>query len=140
MIKSTTFLLLAALVLMVSGQSINATSNCTVSYRLYDTDTNSYFNTLLGEDNISYPPCNINIEALVNCTCPFDGEVRMTLRTARGSLVKRKREQFVPYFLYGDVRGNVRSARLDGQYTIQSIVADIETPPVSFTMYPCVPQ
>jgi hypothetical protein len=133
------FITITTLSIMFGGaMSASMESNCTVSYRLYDTDLNMFFSTLVGEDNISYPPCNINIEAVVSCSGPVEEGVRITLRAADGSLVKSKKEQLVPYFLFGDYKGNVRSARLEGKYTIQTFMEAVETPPISFTMYPCV--
>ena len=114
-------------------------STCNVTYQLYDKDSEAYFINLHGEDNISYPPCNINIEAVVSCPTPFDGVVRMQLRSSDGKLVRAKTEKDVPYFLYGDFKGKIRSSQLLGKYTIQSTLDDRVTEPVRFTLFPCVP-
>jgi hypothetical protein len=110
-----------------------------VTYRLYDKDLEAYYVNLFGEDNVSYPPCNINIEAVVSCPTPFEGAVRMQLRSSDGSLVKAKTEKHAPYFLFGDFKGKIRSSQLLGEYTIQSSLNGKWAEPMRFTLYPCVP-
>ena len=117
----------------------NSTSACSVTYRIYDKDLEEYYINLYGDDNLSYPPCNINIEAVVNCPTPFTGVVRMQLRNIDGTLVKAKTEKEAPYFLYGDFKGRVRSAKVQGEFTIETILNQTATDPVRFTLYPCVP-
>ena len=115
-------------------------SSCNVTYRIYDIDLESYHVNLNGEDNVSYPPCKINIEAVVKCKTPFKGVVRMQLRNGAGKLIKSKTEKKFPYFLYGDFEGKIRSSpRLEGDYEIQSSLDEVATKPMRFTMYPCVP-
>ena len=114
-------------------------STCNVTYRLYDKDLEAYYVNLYDDDSLSYPPCNINIEAVVSCPTKYDGVVRLQLRDSDGNLVKSKTEKVNPYFLYGDFKGNIRSSQLLGEYSIQSMLDDKETKPIRFTLYPCVP-
>lgn len=133
MVNSSMAMLLMAL--LVSAVE----STCSVTYRLYDKDLESYYVNLYGDDNVSYPPCNINIEAVVSCRNKFDGVVRLQLRDSDGNLVKVKTEKVAPYFLFGDFKGKIRSAQLLGEYSIESMLDDKETEPIRFTLYPCVP-
>lgn len=135
MMRTSMAMMLMVVALLVS----TVESTCNVTYRIYDKDLEAYYVNLFGEDNVSYPPCNVNIEAVVHCLKPFDGVVRMQLRDSDGSLVKAKTEREAPYFLYGDFKGKIRSAQLLGEYTIQSVLDDRATDPIRFTLYPCVP-
>ena len=114
-------------------------SACNVTYRIYDKDLEAYYVNLYGDDNVSYPPCNINIEAVLTCSTPFNGAVRMQLRNDKGNIVKTKTEKVVPYFLFGDFKGNIRSSQLLGEYTIETMLDEEVTEPIRFTLYPCVP-
>lgn len=129
------------LILMISALVASAVeATCNVTYRIYDIDLESYYVNLTGEDNVSYPPCKINIETVVKCKTPFKGVVRMQLRNGAGKLIKSKTEKVFPYFLYGDFQGKIRSApHLEGEYEIQSSLNNVATKPIRFSMYPCVP-
>jgi hypothetical protein len=133
--NSSLVVLLVVVALIIS----TVESTCNVTYRIYDKDLETYYINLYGEDNVSYPPCNINIEAVVNCRSKFNGVVRLQLRDSDGTLVKAKTEKVAPYFLYGDFKGKIRSSQLLGEYSIQSMLDDKETEPIRFTLYPCVP-
>jgi hypothetical protein len=136
MLRSSVLVMLMVATLVASAVE----STCNVTYRIYDVDLEAYYVDLVGDDDVSYPPCKINIEAVVKCETPFKGVVRMQLRDGDGSLVKSKTEKKVPYFLYGDFQGKIRaSPHLDGKYEIQSSLNEKATKPIRFTMYPCVP-
>ena len=136
LLRSSFVLVLLVVALVVSAVE----STCNVTYRIYDNDLESFYVNLNAEEDVSYPPCKINIEAVVKCKTPFEGIVRMQLRNGDGILVKTKKERIAPYFLYGDVQGKIRaSPLLEGKYEIQSSLNGTATKPIQFTLYPCVP-
>jgi cysteine-rich repeat protein len=125
---------------VVSGDGCSALcqleiNNCTITFNLYNSMTDSPVAPLTGGTTIANPPpCRqMNIEAVVPC-----GNVgNVTLQLFQGSqLVKRKIEHASPYFLFGNADRNVSDGTIvPGKYGIRVRVNGTSWSPfTNFTM------
>jgi hypothetical protein len=116
-------------------EALRALGNCTVTFNLYYSRTDSLVTPLTNGTTVTNPPpCRkMNVEAVV--PCGNGGAVTLVLY--RGSqLAKRRTEQFAPYFLFGNDGRNVYDGRISfGKYGIRArVTGDAWSPFTNFTM------
>jgi cysteine-rich repeat protein len=124
----------------VSGDGCSSTcqleiNNCTITFNLYNSMTDSLVAPLTGGSTIADPPpCRqMNVEAVVPCAKGSN----VTLQLFQGSqLAKRKIERTVPYFLFGNQGRNVSDGTIvPGDYGIRARVeGGTWSPFTNFTM------
>jgi cysteine-rich repeat protein len=99
-------------------------NNCTITFNLYNSRTDTLVAPLTNGTTIANPPpCRrLNIEAVVPCA---NGS-NVKLELYRGSqLAKRKTEYFYPYFLFGNRGPQVHDGTIKpGTYGIRARVAN----------------
>ena len=111
------------------------TVNCQVSWKLFNSQTDSFVANLSNGTTVSKaPPCiRTNIKALVPCG-DSNNQVMLELYNAT-SLVQRYMERTLPYFLFGNNGGNIYNGRIaPGTYRIRAKVNDMFTPYTTFTL------
>jgi FG-GAP repeat len=117
-------------------QPINApTTNCDVSWKLFNSHTDSLVVNLTNDTIVTTPPpCRrTNIEAVVPCG-DWNDEVTIEL-FRNGHRVHRRVEWVAPYFLFGNNGSNVFDGRIKpGTYHIRANVNDVFTPFTTFTL------
>jgi subtilisin family serine protease len=121
--------------LVNASAALHELVDCTITFNLYNSRTDSLVTSLTNGTTIANPPpCRrLNIEAVVPCA---NGS-NVTLELYRGSqLTKRKTEYFVPYFLFGNDGRNVYDGRIKpGTYGIRARVANgVWSPFTNFTL------
>ena len=111
------------------------TVNCKVSWKLFNSQTDSLVANLSNGTTVSKaPPCTrTNIEALVPCG---DSNKQVLLELYNDTaLVQRRMERVVPYFLFGNNDRNIYNGRIaPGKYRIRAKVNGMFTPFTTFTL------
>ena len=114
---------------------IAPTISCNVTWKLFNSHTDSFVANLLNGTVVTTPPpCRrTNIEAVVPCG---DSNDEVTIELFRNSnRVHRRVERVVPYFLFGNSGSNIYNGRIaPGTYRIRANVNDVFTPFTTFTL------
>ena len=116
---------------------IAPTISCTVTWKLFNSQTDSFVANLSNGTFVTTPPpCGrTNIEAVVPCG-DLDNAVNLELFRDTGSQrIRRRVERAAPYFLFGNSGSNVFDGRIEpGTYRIRANVNGIFTPFTTFTL------
>jgi hypothetical protein len=121
-----------------AGTMINALSRnfivlgCSLTFRVYDANTNAEVTTFANGDTVLSPPCNVNVKVDVSCGSAVK-KVGMILYRGTRKMVRRT-ELFAPFFLFGNSGTDVKSGTIaSGTYTLQTVVDGIVHAGVTFT-------
>jgi cysteine-rich repeat protein len=125
----------------VNGDGCSSTcqleiNNCTITFNLYNSRTDSLVAALTSGTTIANPPpCRQMNFAAVLFSCGNVGNVTLELYRA-SQLVRRKTEQVSPYFLFGNHGGNVSDGTIiPSKYGIRAQVGGgFWSPFTNFTM------
>lgn len=114
-------------------------SGCSVRFDLYDGKTNLFNATLTRGFAVSFPPCAVNIEAVVTCGFPVKRVALALTRNTTNAVAASRAETAYPYFLFGDDgAGDVFSGTIAaGNYTVSATINGIAHPAHSFTLGRC---
>jgi hypothetical protein len=111
------------------------TEDCTITWNLYNSATNAFAAALTNGTTIANPPpCGKrNIEAVIPCGASDDP---VMIELFQGSKrVKNRKDDQVPYFLFGNNGANVLEGQIKaGRYGIRAIVDGVTSPFTNFTL------
>lgn len=116
---------------------------CSVTYKMYNSLTQSLVAVLVDGLVLSSPPCAVNIQAEVTCGFPGNpipgaNNVTITLNNRAGRNVATRLEKVAPYYLFGDTNGRILEGRIAaGTYRISTLVGTIPTKSLLFTTGTC---